>query len=132
MGMPVGCLVCEVRLQLKQKVRPFPRFTPINRRGLSFLQELASQGKPGFYCGRVARAVSQAVQQHGGLITVEDLQAHQTTFDDPISTSYRGVRVWEMPPSGQGLTALMALNILEGFDLQGERHKCYTMSNMKP
>ena len=52
-------------------------------------------------------------------MTVEDLINHYSTFDDPIRTTYRGVDVWEMPPSGQGITALIALNILEGFDFTG-------------
>ena len=52
-------------------------------------------------------------------MTVEDLKSHQSTFDTPIKATYRGVDVWEMPPNGQGITALLALNILEGFDFTG-------------
>ena len=52
---------------------------------------------------------------------MEDLREHKSTFDTPIKTTYRHVDVWEMPPNGQGITALMALNILEGFDFSGER-----------
>jgi gamma-glutamyltranspeptidase/glutathione hydrolase len=57
------------------------------------------------------------VQEAGGAMTVEDLAAHESTWDEPISTTYRGVRVWECPPNGQGLAALIALNALEGFEL---------------
>ena len=53
-------------------------------------------------------------------MTLDDLAAHVTTFDDPISIDYRGCRVWEMPPSGQGIIALQALNLLKGFDFKGQ------------
>lgn len=85
----------------------------------SHSQTLAEQGKPGFYEGRIAEAITRCVQEHGGVMTVDDLRQHRTTFDEPIRTTYRGVDVWEMPPNGQGITALIALNILEGFDFTG-------------
>lgn len=55
------------------------------------------------------------------MLSIHDLEKHYSTFDEPICTSYRGINIWEMPPNGQGLTALMALNILEGFDIKGSR-----------
>ncbi len=58
-------------------------------------------------------------------MTLEDLQAHQsqsTLIDKPISVNYRGVDVWEIPPNGQGITALMALQILEGFNMSELPH----------
>ena len=57
------------------------------------------------------------MQAAGGCLAVEDLAAHTSTWEMPISVPYRGLRVWECPPNGQGLAALLALNILEGFDL---------------
>ena len=86
---------------------------------------LAEHGKAGFYEGRIAEAISSCVRSHGGVLTVADMKAHSTTFDDPIRTRYREVDVWEMPPNGQGITALIALNILEGYDFSGE----YTYSS---
>ena len=80
---------------------------------------MASKGKDAFYKGRIAKAIVDVVQEHGGLVSLEDLQQHYSTFDEPIKTSYRGINVWEMPPNGQGITALLALNILEGYDIQG-------------
>lgn len=81
------------------------------------LQRIASGGKLAFYQGEIAEAIASAVQAAGGCMTVEDLAAHHSTWEQPISTLYRGLRIWECPPNGQGLTALLALNILEGFDL---------------
>jgi gamma-glutamyltranspeptidase/glutathione hydrolase len=78
---------------------------------------LAKYGKKGFYEGEVAQAIVDAVQAAGGLMTLEDLKSHTSTFDDPICVNYRGVDVYEMPPNGQGITALIALNILNNFDL---------------
>ena len=81
------------------------------------LQKVAEGGKAAFYHGEIAEAIADIVQQAGGCISVNDLAAHHSTWDQPISTTYRGVRVWECPPNGQGLAALLALNILEGFNL---------------
>jgi gamma-glutamyltranspeptidase/glutathione hydrolase len=81
------------------------------------LKRIAEQGKAGFYQGEVAEAIAATVQAAGGCLAVEDLAAHQSTWEQPVSTVYRGLRIWECPPNGQGLAALLALNILEGFDL---------------
>ncbi len=81
------------------------------------LQHIAAGGKPAFYEGQIAEAIAAAVQGAGGCMDVDDLAAHHSTWEEPISTLYRGLRIWECPPNGQGLTALLALNILEGFDL---------------
>ncbi len=78
---------------------------------------VAERGKAAFYQGEIAAAIAAVVQQAGGCLTVDDLAAHQSTWETPIYVDYRGVRVWECPPNGQGLTALLALNLLEGFDL---------------
>jgi len=89
-------------------------------RGLArALLAIAERGKEAFYQGEIAEAVATTVQAAGGCMAVEDLAAHRSTWDEPVQTTYRGRRVWECPPNGQGLTALLALNILEGFDLQG-------------
>ncbi|MEK7784011.1 MAG: gamma-glutamyltransferase family protein, partial [Chloroflexota bacterium] len=78
---------------------------------------VAEGGKDAFYRGEVARKIAATVQKHGGVMTTDDLAAHTSTWDEPISATYRGLRAWECPPNGQGLTALIALNILEGFDI---------------
>jgi gamma-glutamyltranspeptidase / glutathione hydrolase len=78
---------------------------------------LAEKGKTAFYQGQVAEAIAQVVQVSGGCLSVGDLAAHTSTWDEPVSTPYHDIRVWECPPNGQGLAALLALNILEGYDL---------------
>ena len=83
------------------------------------LQQIAEGGKTAFYQGEIAAAIAGVVQKAGGCLSVEDLAAHYSTWERPISVEYRGVRIWECPPNGQGLTALLALNILQGFDLAG-------------
>ncbi|EDV19401.1 uncharacterized protein TRIADDRAFT_62141 [Trichoplax adhaerens] len=85
-------------------------------------RELATQGKNGFYSGRIANAIVDIVKEHGGLMTLDDLSSHYNTFDDPICVNYKGINVWEIPPNGQGITALLALNLLKGYDWNGIEH----------
>ena len=75
-------------------------------------------GKDAYYKGEIAQAIADVVQKSGGVLTADDLAAHESTWDEPISVTYRGVRVWECPPNGQGLASLIALNVLEEFDLK--------------
>ena len=81
------------------------------------LRLIASGGKEAFYQGEVGEAIAAVVQQAGGCLSIADLAGHTSTWETPIYVDYRGVRMWECPPNGQGLAALLALNILEGFDL---------------
>jgi gamma-glutamyltranspeptidase/glutathione hydrolase len=81
-------------------------------------REVAEGGKQAFYRGKIAAAIAETVQSAGGCLSVDDLAAHNSTWAQPISVTYRDLRIWECPPNGQGLTALLALNILEGFELQ--------------
>ncbi len=81
------------------------------------LEVLARGGRDAFYKGEIARRIVDYCQKNGGFLTMEDLAAHRSEWVEPISTTYRGHTVLECPPSSQGLTALLALNILEGFDL---------------
>ncbi|MCX7608242.1 MAG: gamma-glutamyltransferase, partial [Anaerolineales bacterium] len=81
------------------------------------LKKVAQSGKKAFYEGEIAEAIVSTVQEAGGCLSLDDLAAHTSTWDTPISTSYGGLRLWECPPNGQGITALIAINLLEGFDL---------------
>jgi gamma-glutamyltranspeptidase/glutathione hydrolase len=84
------------------------------------LRAVAAGGKDAFYRGEIAAAIVRVVREAGGVMEAADLAAHASTWDEPISTTYRGMRVWECPPNGQGITALLALNLLEGFELRGQ------------
>jgi len=81
------------------------------------LLDIAQGGKEAFYQGWIAERIVETVQSCGGTMTAGDLAGHTSTWEKPISTLYKGVRVYECPPNGQGLTALLVLNILSRFDL---------------
>ncbi len=81
------------------------------------LRGVAEGGPEAFYRGAVADAIVDVLAGMGGVMQREDLAAHHSTFEAPVATTYRGVTVHECPPNGQGVAALIALNILEGFDL---------------
>ena len=81
------------------------------------LSAVMEGGADAFYTGEIARRIARSVQETGGYVSEEDLAAHESTWVEPISTDYRGVRVHEIPPPGQGIAALEMLNILEGFDI---------------
>lgn len=78
---------------------------------------VAERGAQGFYQGSVAESIVAVIKEAGGCMSAEDLASHVSTWESPLSVDYRGLRVYECPPNGQGITALIALNILEGFDL---------------
>jgi gamma-glutamyltranspeptidase/glutathione hydrolase len=83
----------------------------------STLAAIAESRGEAFYRGELARKIAAASQSQGGAMTVEDLAAHQPDWVEPIGQDYRGVRLHEIPPNGQGIAALMALGILSNFDL---------------
>jgi gamma-glutamyltranspeptidase/glutathione hydrolase len=85
------------------------------------LRALAAGGRDVFYRGELAAAVADCSRQYGGLLDAEDLAAHRSSWVEPIATEHRGTRVCELPPNGQGLAALVALNILECFGLDAAR-----------
>lgn len=80
-------------------------------------RELAADGGRSFYEGKIARDIVRFSDRVGGLLSAEDLRGHAAEWVKPVSTDYRGYRVWELPPNGQGIAVLQMLNILESFDL---------------
>ena len=80
------------------------------------LQQIADGGRDAFYKGDIARTIDAYFKANGGFLSYTDLAAHQGEWVQPVSTNYRGVDVWELPPNGQGIAALQMLNVLEGYD----------------
>jgi gamma-glutamyltranspeptidase/glutathione hydrolase len=82
------------------------------------LRLLADKGRDAYYQGPIADALVKYSEANGGFFAREDFARHHSTWDEPISTDYRGYTVWELPPNSQGLAALQMLNLLEPFDLR--------------
>jgi len=80
-------------------------------------KRIARDGIDALYKGEICKAIVDFSKNHGGLLTIEDFKDQTTTWVEPISAVYRGYTVYELPPNGQGLTALEMLNILEGYDI---------------
>jgi gamma-glutamyltranspeptidase/glutathione hydrolase len=106
----------------------FEPFDPQNMQGQRLVQKdlgrslrrLAARGEAVFRDGEVGRAMALAVQQGGGILTLEDLVAYQPRWREPVLGEYRGLRVASFPPPSSGGAVLVeALNVLEGFDLAG-------------
>lgn len=81
------------------------------------LRRIATEGPDAFYKGAVAEDMVATLRGFGGLHTPDDFAAHRGDYVTPIKTGYRGYDVYECPPNGQGLIALMMLNICAGFDV---------------
>jgi len=79
-------------------------------------RKIASDGINGFYKGKIAKAIAEVVQKEGGFLTEKDLAQFEPEWVEPVSVSYRGYDVWELPPNGQGIAALQMLQILEAYD----------------
>ena len=82
------------------------------------LRIISKEGRSGFYEGKVAKVISEFIINQGGFLSYDDLKNHKSDWIEPVSTSYRGYDVWELPPNGQGIAALQILNLLEKFDIK--------------
>ncbi len=83
------------------------------------IEMLCAQGPDAYYRGPIAEAIAETVQGFGAFIATDDLATHTGDWVEPLSTTYRGIEVLEMPPNSQGLATLQALNIIEDIDLAG-------------
>ncbi len=84
------------------------------------LRDLAAHGPDLFYTGRIARVITERLERDG-FLTPDDLAGHTGAWGEPIATTYRGVTINQTPPPTQGLAALLAFNLLEGFPLGRRR-----------
>ena len=85
-------------------------------------KQIATGGKAAFYRGAVAQKIIATSKSHGGTMTAADLAEYDGEWVEPISTTYRGWTVYELPPNGQGIAALEMLNIMETFPLAAAGH----------
>jgi len=84
----------------------------------STLETIGREGRDAFYKGEIARTIDAYFKANGGFLSYDDLATHQGEWVEPVSTSYRGYDVWELPPNSQGIAALQILNLLEPYDLK--------------
>jgi gamma-glutamyltranspeptidase/glutathione hydrolase len=101
---------------------PAPGDVVKNPKLAASLELIAREGRDAFYKGAIAAAIAEELQRRKGLITAKDLADHHADWLEPLSTTYRGYQVFELPPNTQGIAALEMLNIMEGFDLKALGH----------
>ena len=132
-GFPVSEIIAEAWAANARGLSSFPGFAETflvdgrpPKKGEVFrnpnlattLRKIADGGRDEFYQGAVAERIESFVRDAGGFLTRRDLAEHRSEWVEPVSSSYRGFDVWELPPNGQGIAALQILNLLEGFDLR--------------
>ena len=81
------------------------------------LEGIGALGRAGFYRGETAREMARYVRAHGGFFTEQDLGEQRARWGEPVSTTYRGVTIYETPPPTQGISVLQMLNLLEPYEL---------------
>ena len=82
------------------------------------LRKIAETNGDSFYKGEIADKIDEFSRKYNGFIRKEDLEAYEVEWVEPIGVNYRGYDVWEIPPNGHGIVALMALNILKGYEFE--------------
>ena len=94
----------------------------INKDLAATYKQIAKSYGESFYKGDIAQTISKFIIEQGGFLTVDDLKNYEPEWINPVSSSYRGFDVWELPPNGQGIAALQILNILEQYDIASMGH----------
>ena len=141
-GTPLSPLTCESWHRSSETLRRVNNVTPSNPCVLlpngrapavgeiytnvdlaRSMEELGRDGAEAWYAGRVGQAIVGECKARGSFLEMEDLTRHESTFPTPIKVNYKGVDIWEIPPNGQGLTALLALNILTALDEKAEKQQ---------
>jgi gamma-glutamyltranspeptidase/glutathione hydrolase len=85
-------------------------------------REIGEKGPSHLYGGELGKRIAEHVQALGGFLTPEDFALHRADWVEPVSVAYKGYRLWELPPNGQGIAALEMLRILETYDLKSMGH----------
>ncbi|MDG2167396.1 MAG: gamma-glutamyltransferase family protein [Opitutales bacterium] len=131
-GFPIGAKVASGFRAARKTFAEFPEFQRTflpdgfepqagsvfkNPAQADTLQEIADTYGDSFYRGSLAKKISNHASATGGWLSEDDLESHEAFWTDPISIDYRGYRIHEIPPNGQGLVALIALGILQEFPL---------------
>ncbi|HTZ46115.1 MAG TPA: gamma-glutamyltransferase [Verrucomicrobiae bacterium] len=81
------------------------------------LRQIANHGRDAYYKGEIAKRIVETIKRHGGVMTAQDLSEFSAEWVEPLSTTYRDWTVYELPPNGQGVAALLMLNMMETFPL---------------
>jgi gamma-glutamyltranspeptidase/glutathione hydrolase len=81
-------------------------------------RKIGNEGRDAFYKGDMAKLIGKFMKEHGGFLSATDLANHHSEWVEPVSVDYRGYRLWELPPNGQGIAALQMLQVLKTYDMQ--------------
>lgn len=106
---------------------PAPGTLMKNRYLAETLKTIAKHGKDGFYKGAVAQSIVDELASRGGVLTMDDLASHTSTFVEPISMEFLGKKLWEIPPNGSGIIALLTLGLIKQLCAQGD----YDLAQLK-
>jgi len=112
----------STRIFLPSGHTPFPGERFKNPDLAKTFKIIFNEGIEAFYRGNIAKKIEKAVTSQGGCLSQEDLASHKTDWVEPITGTYRGYKVMELPPNGQGIIALELLNLLEGYDIASMGH----------